>query len=86
MIYKPICAGKTGRLKTYGNGCLAARDGALIVADRRCPLVCGTVFAPVCAQHNGRRRTYGNACMARIALASIIHAGRGTVRASLPEE
>jgi hypothetical protein len=50
MIYKPICAGKTGRLKTYGNACLAALDGALIIADRRCPLMCVTVFAPVCAQ------------------------------------
>jgi hypothetical protein len=86
MIYKPVCAGKTGRLKTYGNVCLAARDGAVVVADGRCPLMCGTVFAPVCAHRDGRRRTHGNACMARIARASIVHTGRCAARASLTGE
>jgi hypothetical protein len=86
MIYKPVCAGKTGRLKTYANPCLAARERALVITDGRCPSVCGAVFAPVCAQRQGRRRTYGNTCMARIARASIIHAGRCTAAASLGDE
>ena len=72
-IHAPVCARKKTELVNYANDCLAARDGAKILARGVCPQGCPMIYKPVCAEDSqGVRRNYGNACAAEKDGAKVI--------------
>ena len=72
-IHAPVCARKKSELVNYANDCLAARDGATVLAKGSCPRACPMIYKPVCAEDaQGVRRNYGNACAATADGAKIV--------------
>jgi hypothetical protein len=69
-IYEPVCAEKGGDSRTFGNACLARRDGFAVTSEGKCsggsglPRFCTKEYQPVCGEKDGQRRSFGNACEA----------------------
>jgi hypothetical protein len=76
-LYRPVCARRGGKNRTYTNSCHAAASKALVIAQGRCPDRCTKIYQPTCAvDDNGRRHTYSSICEATVAGARFVHAGR----------
>jgi hypothetical protein len=78
--YKPVCAVRHGKRRTFPNACDARRVHARILHHSACAApkdVCVDQFAPVCAVNpvTHRHQTYGNACQAEVAEATVVHEG-----------
>jgi hypothetical protein len=72
-LFDPVCARKKNELVNYANACIAASEGAKVLAKGGCPQGCPMVYQPVCAEDaQGVRRNYGNACAAEKDGAKII--------------
>jgi hypothetical protein len=80
-IYQPVCAGKAGETQTFGNACLAQRDGFAVIRKGGCdgsaglPRFCAKEYRPVCGAKGGDRRTFGSACEARVEEFAVLHEG-----------
>jgi len=73
LVFNPVCGRKGNDLVNYGNACVAAANGAKILAQGPCPQGCPMIYKPVCAEDaQGVRRNYGNACAAEKDGAKII--------------
>jgi hypothetical protein len=80
-VYRPVCASKGRETKSFGNACLADRDGFSVVSQGNCggsaglPRFCTKEYAPVCGERDGSRRTFGNACEASAKDFAVVHDG-----------
>lgn len=82
-VHAPVCGRRGGRLRTFGNACMARAQGFQIVRNGECrmsrpkrPAACTLQYAPVCAIRGGRSRTFSNQCLARADGFRRVHAGR----------
>jgi hypothetical protein len=80
-VYEPVCAEKAGDSRTFGNACLARREGFAVTAEGRCgggsglPRFCTREYRPVCGEKNGARRMFGNACEAAAEDYTVVREG-----------
>jgi hypothetical protein len=80
-VYRPVCASKGSETKSFGNACLAERDGFAVVSPGNCggsgvlPRLCAKEYAPVCGERNGEQRSFGNACEANAESFAVVHDG-----------
>jgi hypothetical protein len=81
-VYQPVCAGKAGERRSFGNSCLARRDGFAVISQGNCdgaggglPRFCTKEYRPVCGEKSGNRRSFGNACEARAEDFAVVHEG-----------
>ena len=80
-VYQPVCAMKAGEARSFGNSCLALREGFAVTSQGSCgapaglPLFCAKASAPVCGERNGEQRVFGNACAARAEDFAVVHDG-----------
>jgi hypothetical protein len=80
-VYRPVCASKGSETKSFGNACLAERDGFAIVSPGDCggsavlPRLCAKEYAPVCGERDGERRSFGNTCEAGAEEFAVVHNG-----------
>lgn len=80
-VYRPVCADKDGHMRSFGNACLAEREGYEVTdpgycgAARGLPRFCSKEYQPVCAEKNGERRQFGNACEAAAADFAVVRDG-----------
>lgn len=81
-VYQPVCAGKARETRSFGNACLAAREGFAVISRGACggtgglPRFCTKEHDPVCGEKNGERKVFGNACEARAEDFAVVHEGR----------
>jgi Kazal-type serine protease inhibitor domain len=80
-VYQPVCAGNGSETRSFGNACLAEREGFAVTAQGTCggsgglPRFCTKEYQPVCGEKNGERRMFGNACEARAEDFAVVHDG-----------
>jgi Kazal-type serine protease inhibitor domain len=81
--FRPVCAARGPREKTFNNACLARAAGFDIIGRGQCsniivepePVLCPQIYRPVCATRNGRERTFGNSCEADAAGWRVVDRG-----------
>jgi hypothetical protein len=80
-VYRPVCASKGRETKSFGNACLAEREGFSVVGPGKCggsgglPRFCTKEYAPVCGEKDGSERSFGNACEANAADFAVVRDG-----------
>jgi hypothetical protein len=81
-VYQPVCAGKARETRSFGNACLAQREGFSVISRGACggsgglPRFCTKQYDPVCGEKNGERKVFGNACEARAEDFAVVHEGQ----------
>jgi len=83
--FRPVCAVRGGRERTFPNACLAQAEGFRPVHPGQCggarppvmpPQACTREFRPVCAVRGSRQQTFPNSCVAQAEGFRPIHPGQ----------